>query len=173
MINFDLIIAGLQGKPTPTRDVIKEVPVYPDLNDFQTFADLDAWFNLHTELQLPVPNLCDDYSRESRKLAETDGYYLSCELVDKGKCYETQIFWKDAAGNATIQNTGVPAVEVYHIANLAIVLSDETNLADGVNDKDSSGNILPQGIHLETCYYVDLNWNLLIKLTNFTTGGKY
>jgi len=82
------------------------------LKDFETFADLEAWFEGHDELRMPMPNLCDDYSRESRALAETDGYFLSCELVYKGLCYGSIIFEKPDR---------TPDESVYHIANMAIV----------------------------------------------------
>ncbi len=75
------------------------------LQDFNTFEELEAWFLLHTELRLPEPNLCDDYSRQSRALAEVDGYFLSCCLVADGIAYTTQVMDKG----------------VFHIGNTAIV----------------------------------------------------
>jgi hypothetical protein len=107
------------------------------LKDFATYTDLEAWFDLHKELQLLAPNLCDDYSRESRALAEVDGYFLSCELLADGICYQTRIFPEG----------------FYHIGNMAIVTQGQ------------SGG--------EECWYVDLNWSKLIKLCDFTPGGKY
>lgn len=80
------------------------------LKDFQTLEDLQSWFDLHKELRMEVPNLCDDYSRESRALAELDGYFLSLCLIDKGMAYETVIF---------------DDLTVYHIANMAIVVDTE------------------------------------------------
>jgi hypothetical protein len=88
------------------------------LIDFASVSDLEAWFELHTELRMPAPNLCDDYSRESRKLAETDGYFLSLCLVWQGKVYNSIIFPASYDPNQ-------PDTSVYHIANLAIVTSTE------------------------------------------------
>jgi hypothetical protein len=92
----------------PVEKII-EVPVYPELQDFPTFSDLESWFELHDELRLDPPNLCDDYARESRILAQTDGYFLSYCLVHEGKVYGQQIFNPD----------------VFHIANMAIVTDTE------------------------------------------------
>ena len=89
-------------------------PAAAGLVDFATFADLEAWFDLHKELRLPAPNLCDDYSRESRALAEVDGYFLSCELVYQGQIYG-QIIFPDPV------DPSKPDLTVYHIANLAII----------------------------------------------------
>jgi len=80
------------------------------LKDFQTFSELEAWFDLHKELRMETPNLCDDYSRESRVLAELDGYFLSLCLVAKGIAYTTVVF---------------DDLTVYHIANMAIVTDTE------------------------------------------------
>ncbi len=96
MIDFPRLIRALTGQPEPVIDGLK---------DFATLADLQAWVDLHDELRLDPPNLCDDYSREARALAEVDGYYLSCCLVANGVAYFTQVF----DGN------------VNHIANMAIV----------------------------------------------------
>ncbi len=84
------------------------------LKDFETVADLEAWFDGHDELRMPSPNLCDDYSRESRMLAEMDGYFLSCELVYQGACYGVPVFTQEDVTPNTIES-------VYHIANMAIV----------------------------------------------------
>jgi hypothetical protein len=135
------------------------------LKDFATFADLDAWFNLHNELRMPSPNLCDDYSRDARALAEADGYFLAPELVYQGQCYGQIIF--PLASDPT-----KPDTNVFHIADMAIVLADETHLADA-NTKDSSGNPVPIGTPLESCWYCDLNWNRLIYLTSFIPGGAF
>ncbi len=88
------------------------------LKDFETFADLEAWFYLHDELRMPAPNLCDDYSRESRALAEMDGYFLSCHLVYKGLVYGIPVFTPGDVAPNTVES-------VYHIANLAIVTDTE------------------------------------------------
>ncbi len=114
----------------------------PTLRDFRTVDDLKAWFALHDELMLPEFNLCDDYSRESRALAEADGYFLSNALVYKGMLYGTVIF--PLPGTVSF-----PDESVYHIANMAIVEEDQS------------------------CWYVDLNWNKLVKLCNFKIGGKW
>ncbi len=95
------------------------VEVADGLRDFETLADLEAWFQLHDELRMPEPNLCDDYSRESRALAEVDGYHLACHLVWQGQVYGTVIF-------PAPDGSGKPDVSVYHIANLAIVRDTET-----------------------------------------------
>ncbi len=79
------------------------------LRDFSTYLELESWFQLHTELRMPEPNLCDDYARESRALAELDGYHLGLCLVFDGKAYGTQVMAKD----------------VYHVGNMAIVLDDQ------------------------------------------------
>ena len=79
------------------------------LRDFPNLADLEAWYELHNELQLANGNLCDDYAREAQRLAEADGYFLSCCLVNKGRVYETQIFDEN----------------FYHIGNMAIVTDHE------------------------------------------------
>ncbi len=75
------------------------------LRDFDTFDELQSWFDLHNELRMPEPNLCDDYARESRILAEVDGYFLSYCLVSDGVAYTTQVLPKGT----------------WHIANMAIV----------------------------------------------------
>lgn len=93
---------------------VPEPRVY--LKDFETLEDLEAWFDLHNELRMEAPNLCDDYSRESRLIAELDGYHLGCHLVYQGQCYFATIF-PDANGN--------PDKSVYHIGNIAIVSSTE------------------------------------------------
>jgi hypothetical protein len=90
----------------------KSVDARETLSDFETFSDLEAWFDLHKELRLEPPNMCDDYSRETRALAEADGFFMSCELVNQGKVYQTQLFF-----NAD----GSPDTAVYHIGNMAIV----------------------------------------------------
>ncbi len=84
------------------------------LQDFATFSDLQDWFDHHDELRMPAPNLCDDYSRESRRLAEVDEYFLSCELVHQGQLYGAVIF-------PAPDGSGKPDVSVFHIANMAIV----------------------------------------------------
>lgn len=94
-----------------TVTVVQTVEVPVPLKDFPTFGDLEAWFLLHDELRMPEPNLCDDYARESRILAEVDGYVLSYCLVADGVVYQSQVFDKG----------------VYHIANMAIVDKDETH----------------------------------------------
>jgi hypothetical protein len=148
------IIRGLLGQPEP------------GLKDFATYADLDAWYTLYTGLQLPQGNLCDDYSRDARLIAEMDGYFLSCELVAGGVCYQTIIF--PLASDPT-----KPDPAVFHIGNMAVVNKVETNRADGVTSKDSSGNVVPAGTPLETCYFVDLNWRMLIQLCGFFPGGEF
>ncbi len=80
------------------------------LKDFETFEELESWFDLHKELRMPEPNLCDDYSRESRALAEADGYFLSLCLVAGGIAYTTTIF---------------PDASVFHVGNMAIVASTQ------------------------------------------------
>jgi hypothetical protein len=82
-------------------------PVVQRLRDFETQEEMEAWYEDHNPV-LPSPNLCDDYSREARGLAEVDGYFLACELVADGACYHTQIWDKSEVAD--------------HIANLAIVL---------------------------------------------------
>ncbi len=97
----------------------KEPPVKQTfLKDFATFEDLDAWFDLHKELRMEAPNLCDDYSRETRVIAELDGYFLGCHLVYQGACYGAVIFPDKNA-------PGKPDAGVYHIGNIAIVTSTE------------------------------------------------
>ncbi len=125
------------------QSILCEPSCQAELKDFDTFADLQAWFELHTELRMPAPNLCDDYSRESRRLAEIDGYFLSCELVYQGQCYATAVF------TPTDFTDGTDPKSVYHIANMAIVEEDQS------------------------VYYVDLAWGKLIKLCSFILGGKY
>jgi hypothetical protein len=85
-------------------DLFKTKKVYPDLIDFPNHAALEAWFELHTELRMESPNICDDYSRESRALAAEDGYNLEVYVMADGKCYTTSIFEPG----------------VYHVGNLAI-----------------------------------------------------
>lgn len=114
------------------------------LKDFETYAELVSWFDLHKELRMEPPNLCDDYSRESRALAELDGYYLSCCLVHRGMVYGIPVFTTPE---------GLPDESVFHIANLAIV------------NYGGSGN--------QECWYVDLAWSKLIKLCEFFSGGKW
>ncbi len=92
----------------------KKQPI--SLKDFDTLVDLEAWIDLHKELRMESPNLCDDYARETRKLAEVDGYFLSLCLVYAGKAYGTTIF-------AKVNDT--PDESVYHIGNLAIVAGRE------------------------------------------------
>lgn len=115
------------------------------LKDFATREDLNAWFELYKQLFLGEGNHCDDYSRESRRLAELDGYSLSLCLMAEGKVYYTQIFFKE---------DGVtPDKEVSHMGNIALV---EKN---------------PEG--LSEIWYVDLNWSKLVHLTNLIPGGIY
>ncbi len=121
--------------------------VITELQDFPTYADLEAWFELHKELRMPAPNLCDDYSRESRKLAEIDAYFLSCMLVYQGSLYGAIVF-------SDLKDSKKPDLTVYHIANMAIVL-----------DSDGKGT--------EACYYVDLAFNKLLRLCPFISGGAY
>lgn len=80
------------------------------LRDFETLADLHAWFSLHTELRMDLGNLCDDYARQARALAETDGYFLSLCLVWQGEAYGVLIFDDHT---------------VYHVANMAVVTDTE------------------------------------------------
>ncbi len=91
-------------------DFLKPKESINRLKDFDTLEDLQAWFELHKELRMESPNLCDDYSRESRALAEMDGHFLSTCLVYKGEVYGMIIF-EDRS--------------VYHIANSAIVTDIE------------------------------------------------
>lgn len=86
------------------------------LVDFKNKEDLEAWYDLHKELRMPAPNLCDDYSRESRALAEVDGYFLSCCLVSKGKCYEAAIF--------TLPD-GSADSSVFHVGSMAILQEEQ------------------------------------------------
>jgi hypothetical protein len=86
------------------KDVIKEVPVYSELDDFENESDLEAWFELHKNLRMDDTNLCDDYSRESRAIAALDGYNLEVYPMANGKCYTTQIYDTDC----------------YHVGNVAI-----------------------------------------------------
>ncbi len=79
------------------------------LKDFQTLEELQAWFGLHDELRMEAPNLCDDYSRESRALAEADGYFLSLCLVNDGEVYSIPVMDKG----------------VYHVANSAVITNTE------------------------------------------------
>lgn len=130
-------------------DLFKQAPSAVELRDFATLADLEAWFDLHKELRLPSPNLCDDYSRESRRLAEVDGYFCTPHLVYQGSVYGTMVF------DSSDFTDGTNPFSVYHIANLAIVLNDEAH--DGK----------------QSCYYCDLSWNKLIYLTSFISGGTY
>ncbi len=92
----------------------KKEPV--SLKDFATLADLEAWIDLHRELRMDAPNLCNDYARETRKLAEVDGYHLSLCLVFKGLEYGQTIF---------VKPDGTPDETVFHIGNLAIVTDTE------------------------------------------------
>jgi hypothetical protein len=151
--------------------VVSATPVLvrEPLKNFATFAELEAWFLLHDELQMPSPNLCDDYSEEAMILAEVDGYRLSACLVYEGQVWSTMIFTAaDLANEADKDPT-----HIYHIANSARVLADENHVADGVTTKDSSGNILKAGTPLESVYYLDLNWRKLYWLCCFVTGGKF
>ncbi len=118
------------------------------LKDFQTLEDLEAWYDLHKELRMEAPNICDDYARESRALAEVDGYDLSLCLVYAGYTYGVMIF--DDPTDIT-----KPNLTVFHVANLAIVLTDESHGGQ------------------ESCYYLDLAWGKIIYLTGFFSGGKY
>ncbi len=104
-IDWARLVRAITGEPEPSR-----------YKDFPTLADLEAWFDLHKEFRMPVPNLCDDYARESRALAETDGYYLSYCLVYEGKTYGQAIFTKP---------DGSPDTSVFHIGNMAIVTDIE------------------------------------------------
>lgn len=82
-----------------------------NLKDFNTLAELQSWFDSRKDdINLPAPNLCDDYARESRELARQDGYYLSLCLVASGKVYQTQVFEDETT---------------YHVGNLAIVTITE------------------------------------------------
>jgi hypothetical protein len=73
-----------------------------------------------------------------------DSYFMSCELVAQGKCYQTQLFRKD---------DGSPDLDCYHIGNMAIVLNGDNGL--------------------QQCWYVDLAFRKLVKLCDFYPGGKY
>lgn len=75
------------------------------LRDFESFSDLEAWFDLHKELRMPSPNMCDDYSRETRELARLDGYWCTPHLVADGIVYVEQVFDKG----------------MWHVGNIAIV----------------------------------------------------
>ncbi len=128
MIIWDKLFRALTGQPEPDH-----------LTDFDNQTELEGWYNAHKSQNLGPGNLCDDYSREARRLAEEDGKFLSCCLVHDGKVYFTQVW---------------PESEVDdHIANMAIV------------NHGKSGNA--------ECWFVDLNWNRLEKLCDFTPGGKY
>lgn len=129
-VDFPRLIRAFTGQPEP---VPPPVIIYEPLTDFATLADLQAWFELHDELRMEAPNLCDDYSRESIELAQADGHRLSTCLVADGIAYFTRV---QPAGTA-------------HIANSAIVTD------------------------IEECWYVDLAFNQLLKLTNFYKGGKF
>jgi hypothetical protein len=117
------------------------------LKDFSTYSDLESWYELHN-YSLPVPNLCDDYSRETRMIAELDGYWVTPHLVHQGSCYGTIIFTDP-------NDPSKPDILAYHIANIAIVLNDETH-----NNQQS-------------IYYIDINWRRLVFLCNLVFGGKY
>ncbi len=104
-IDWPRLFRAITGEPEPSEH-----------KDFATFDDLEAWFELHKEMRMPAPNLCDDYARESRALAETDGYYLSYCLVYQGQAYGQTIFAKP---------DGSPDTSVFHIGNMAIVTDIE------------------------------------------------
>jgi hypothetical protein len=133
MINWQKLIRALLGEPEPDG-----------LKDFESINDLRAWFELHDELRMPAPNLCDDYARESQVLAEMDGYRLSCCLVAAGVAYMTPVFTKPDGSTDT---------SVYHIANMAIVNNGPSGLTE--------------------CWYIDLAWGKCLKLCDFVAGGKY
>jgi hypothetical protein len=116
-----------------------------ELKDFASYTELESWFNLHNELQLPVPNVCDDYSEEAWHLAEIDGYHLDMCLVYQGQAYSTIIFPNPF-------DLTQPDKTVYHIANAARIRKP-----DGTSEY----------------WYVDLNWKKLTKLFDFIPGGKY
>ncbi len=84
------------------------------LKDFATFADLEAWYDLHKELRMPEGNLCDDIAEESIMIAEIDRKRLSTCLVWDGKVYGTEYYPRDPAK---------PDEGIYHITTSAIVRS--------------------------------------------------
>lgn len=90
----------------------------PGLRNFNSYDELENWFELHDELRMPYPNLCDDYSEEAWRLAEADGFYLSQCLVSEGKAYQTVIFSDPLDENQ-------PDKSVFHIANAARVMDSE------------------------------------------------
>jgi hypothetical protein len=98
MVDWARIKRALAGQPEP---VTKGNP----LKDFDNIAELRTWCESHKELRLEKPNLCDDYARETRELAEADGYHLSLCLVADGVVYTTRIF----------------DLGTWHISNLAVV----------------------------------------------------
>jgi hypothetical protein len=115
------------------------------LRDFQTKAELDAWYETNKGLSLPQGNHCDDHALEARALAEKDGYFLSECLVKEGMVYFTQIFFKA---------DGEPDTSVYHLGNMARVIEDQ----DGASGR----------------YFFDLNWKIApIRLTGVLPGGEY
>jgi hypothetical protein len=91
-------------------EVIKEVQIYPDLDDFENEPELEAWYELHKNLGMGDGNLCDDYSRESRAIAALDGYNLEVYPMAAGLCYTTLVFDD----------------QTYHMGNVAICKAEES-----------------------------------------------
>ena len=100
-------------------EVIKEVPVYPDLDDFENENDLEAWFDKHSDFSMSSDNLCDDYARESRDLARKDGKYLGIALVWEGKVYNTPVF-------PDPNDPSVGDKTVFHVGNTAVCKKENT-----------------------------------------------
>lgn len=86
-----------------------EVPVYPSCREFSTLAELASWLDVNMAVLWPVEEFdCDDYAERLQIRAASDGYLLSCHLVENGKIY----------GIRVSDDTGP------HMGNMAIVQND-------------------------------------------------
>lgn len=97
-------------KKKEPEPIPQPTPEPEPLRDFKNLAELEAWFEMHKSIWLEPPNLCDDYSREYRLVAEMDGLNMECHLVHNGMVYGSQIFDQG----------------IYHIGNMAIVEEDQS-----------------------------------------------
>ena len=85
---------------------IKEVPVYLPCREFESLTEFTAWADDKLAVLWPVEeNDCDDYAERFQVLAASDGYLLSCQLVENGRIF-----------GVVVSNSHEP-----HMGNLAII----------------------------------------------------
>jgi hypothetical protein len=117
--------------------------VYSELDDFDSEYQLGLWYESNKGLQLSGKNNMCDDFAREAR-----------ELARKdGKYLGIALVWEGMIYNTPVFpdpiNSSVGDKTIFHVGNLAVCKKENT------------------------CWYVDLAFNKIIKLCNFYPGGKY